>query len=103
MEAIMAAIARRIYILDCFEGIEANKVNILEHIPNLLSQNTHTESVRRYSSTHDERISLHGICGNAIFEQADDMAYALLYAGELMHIGKNTSFGFGRYSLSKSK
>ena len=103
MEAIMAAIARRIYILDCFEGIAADKVDILEHLPKLLSQNAYTESVRRYSSTHDEKISLHGIRGNAVFEQADDIAYALLYAGELIYIGKNTSLGFGRYSLSKRK
>ena len=56
-EIDMEAIARRIYILDCFEGIAADKVDILGHIPKLLSQNKYTESVRRYSSTHDEKIS----------------------------------------------
>ena len=29
----------------------------------------------------------------------DDVARILLVAGELVHIGKNTSFGFGRYTL----
>lgn len=103
IEAVMAAIARRIYILDCFEGIVTDKADIAGHIPKVMSQNVYTASVERYSSTHDERIRLHGICGSAIMDQPDEIAKALLYAGELIHIGKNTSFGFGRYSLSKSR
>lgn len=103
LEAIMAAIARRIYILDCFEGIVTDKTDITGHVPKVISQNVYTAAVERYSSTHDEKIRLHGICGSAMLEQPDQVAKILLYAGELIHIGKNTSFGFGRYSLSKSK
>jgi hypothetical protein len=103
MEAVMAAIARRIYIFDCFEGIAADKIDITGHVPRVVSQNVHKGSIERYSSTHDEKIRLYGIYGNAIIEKPDKLALILLYAGELMHIGKNTSFGFGRYSLSINK
>jgi hypothetical protein len=103
MEAIMSALARRIYILDCFEGIDTDKIDITGHIPKALSQNVHTTTVERYSTTHNEKIRLHGIYGSATISPPDDTAKALLYAGELLHIGKNTSFGFGRYSLSENR
>ena len=103
MEAVMAAIARRIYILDCFEGIATDKIDITGHIPEVICQDIYPVSVERYSSTHDEKIRLHGICGHAVVDQIDETAKILLYTGELIHIGKNTSFGFGRYSLSRSR
>lgn len=102
-DAVMASVIRRIYILDCFEGIAAGKAEIAGHIPAVRSQKCRKVSVERYSSTHDEKIRLTGICGSAVIEIPDEMAWSLLYAGELIHIGKNTSFGFGRYSLSKSR
>jgi hypothetical protein len=33
------------------------------------------------------------------FEEIDPDLRKLLYAGEIMHIGKNTRFGFGRYTM----
>lgn len=33
----------------------------------------------------------------------DDTAQVMLLAGELVHIDKNTSFGFGSYSLVKAR
>lgn len=102
-EAVLAAIARRLYILDCFEGIDAGKVDISGHVPKLLGQDVRRAEVVRYSSTHDEKIRLKGIRGSAWIKTPDETAKILLYAGELMHIGKNTSFGFGRYSLIPGK
>lgn len=102
-EAVMAAIARRLYILACFEGIDAGKVDIFGHVPGLISQKVRKSAVARYSSTHKEKIWLKGIRGSARIEAPDETAKILLYAGELMHIGKNTSFGFGRYSLMPEK
>ncbi len=99
-EAILEAIARRLYILDCFEGIDAGKVDISGHVPGLAGQTVRKADVVRYSSTHDEKIRLKGIRGSARIETPDETAKILLYAGELMHIGKNTSFGFGRYTLA---
>lgn len=103
MDTIMTAISRRIYIIDCFEGINEGKADITGHVPKMVSQNTYNAFIGRYSSTHDEKIWLRGIRGNVLLEDIDTTARILLYAGELMHIGKKTSFGFGRYSLAKNK
>lgn len=100
MEAIMTAASRRIYMLDCFENIDLPMLDASNHIPVQLSETARNAHISRYSSTHDERITLSGIRGRAEIAQPDETALALLYAGELLHIGKNTSFGFGRYGVS---
>lgn len=99
-EALMEACARRLYVLNCFEGIETELTDIREHIPEIARQEARPGSVKRYSSTHDEKIRLEGYYGAADLTQIDETALELLIAGELIHIGKNTSFGFGRYQLT---
>lgn len=103
MEAILLAAARRVYIMDCFEGIAAEQADITGHVPGIVSQKVHRAGITRYSSTHDEKIGLKGIRGIARLEPLDEEARILLYAGELLHIGKYTSFGFGRYSLAPER
>ena len=101
IQAIAEAIERRIYMLNCYEGIDAGRIGLEGHIPTQGSQNVKPVSVERYSSTHDSKIRLNGICGDIAIEKPDEEMLELLLAGELIHIGKNTSFGFGRYSLKE--
>lgn len=102
-EAVMAAVERRLYILNCFEGRQEGedfeRINIREHVPTLVEQRVYTDRVDRYSGTHDRKVSFYGIRGSCRLENIDDISRILLTAGELVHIGKNTSFGFGRYTL----
>jgi len=56
-------------------------------------------SVQRYSSTQDRKMILSGIKGIVQLDLIPDHIMPLLIAGELIHIGKNTSFGFGRYRV----
>ena len=42
---------------------------------------------------------LKGIKGKIEVEEIGEEILPLYLAGELIHIGKNTSFGFGRYTL----
>ena len=42
---------------------------------------------------------LKGIVGEIDLADISDEMLELLLAGELIHIGKNTSFGFGRFIL----
>ena len=102
-EAIFAAICRRILMLDCYEKIETEKINISDKLPYIMRQEVYKKSIRRYSSTHDEGIYLKGITGIVDFDYIDYYMYKLLLAGELIHIGKNTSFGFGKYILTERK
>lgn len=99
MAAIMQAIVRRVFILDCFEGIETQMLHAPDSVPRIVSQNVFPQKVKRYSSTHQDKISLNGIRGTAELDGIDERSWKLLQIGSLIHIGKNTSFGFGKYTV----
>ena len=99
MDAIVAAIIRRIHMLDCFEDLELASLEKPDLIPNWNSIEVIDTYVNRYSSTHDDRVKLRGIRGSMYIQELDENLKMLLLAGELIHIGKNTSFGFGKYTL----
>ena len=46
-----------------------------------------------------EKMLLRGIKGFIETEPIKEELLQLLLAGELLHIGKNTSFGFGQYKI----
>ncbi len=105
MEAIWNAIRRRIYMLECYEGITEN-IHELEdlrsdmlRIPDIVRQEYEWIAVRRYSSTQERRMRLTGIKGYLELDSVPEDMLPILAAGELIHIGKNTSFGFGRYKI----
>lgn len=102
-EAIMSALDRRLYILNCFEGNRENedyeRPAANEHVPSLINQKAYVEKVKRFSGTHNAKVAFTGIRGWCDLQDVDEAALTLLIAGELVHIGKNTSFGFGRYTL----
>jgi hypothetical protein len=104
MDAIMSAIKRRIYMLDCFEGIEGEEHQKKNYsIPVILNQTSRFTTVTRYSNRQREHMQLKGIRGRIELEQVESEVLSLLLAGELIHIGKNTSFGFGRFGLRETK
>ena len=102
-EALLAAIERRIYILNCYEGNDEYKkdgiITIDEHLPIRVSEKTWSEKMLRYSGTQNSKVTFSGIRGWCDIESIGGTALVLLLAGELLHIGKNTSFGFGKYTL----
>ena len=101
--AIVESACRRIYMLDCLEGIETNvhDMEFLEsiQIPDSVSEVHRNVSVRRYSNHQGSAMYLKGIEGEILFESLEGNLLDILLAGELVHIGKNTSFGFGRYRI----
>lgn len=105
IEAVIEAICRRIYMLDCFEGIESNiydKAFLASlRAPAVYSEQHNEVSVRRFSNHKKMAMYLKGIEGELRFEaeEMSEVLMDLILAGELTHIGKNTSFGFGRYKL----
>ncbi len=103
-QAIVESVCRRIYMLDCLEGIESD-IHEKEYIdslmiPNVLSEEHKEVSVRRYSNHKENAMYLKGIEGEIELDQISPELLDILLAGELIHIGKNTSFGFGRYRIS---
>ncbi len=60
-----------------------------------------TFSIRRYSARKKQEMPLKGILGEVRFRGPELEAFTpLLHLGELIHVGKNTSFGFGGYEIS---
>ena len=57
-------------------------------------------TVYRYSSTQDRKVALRGVKGDMELSELPQELLPVLLAGEILHIGKNTSFGFGRYRVS---
>ena len=100
IEAIMNAVKRRIQILDYFEQIQNDfYYDYQVSIPEITKQDHQFVKVGRYSSRQENHMFLKGIKGQFQMKKISDNAVLLLLAGELLHIGKNTSFGFGRYQL----
>jgi len=103
MEAIWNAVLRRIYMLECFEGLTYTVYDMEElrdiALPDIVEQEMRSVSVQRYSSTQDRKMILSGIKGIVQLDLIPDHIMPFLIAGELIHIGKNTSFGFGRYRV----
>lgn len=98
-EAIFRSILRRIYSFNCFEGSNADYLETEEEYPNIIEQRVKLEAIPRYSSTQNEKMKLRGISGYVIFEDLSEEMLTLLLAGEKLRIGKNTSFGFGKYKI----
>lgn len=97
LEAVISAAFRRLYILDCFEGLDCEKMDWKKEYPKVLEEDFREITVYRYSTTKNKKIALRGVKGDMQLSELPEELLLVLLAGEVMHIGKNTSFGFGRY------
>ena len=101
MEAISKSIQRRLYMLNCFENNDIQEFYYEElTIPTIVQLSVREVKVKRYSSRQESKMYLKGIKGEILLEKLPEELLELYLAGELIHIGKNTSFGFGRYVMS---
>ncbi|MBE5869887.1 MAG: CRISPR system precrRNA processing endoribonuclease RAMP protein Cas6 [Lachnospiraceae bacterium] len=102
-KALLEGICRRLYILACFEGIHTDpdeiRSHFLERLPEVLNEQHYFVQIRRYSNRKDAAMYLKGIEGSLTLQEIRKELLDLLLAGELIHIGSNTSFGFGKYRL----
>ena len=98
-EAIVRALARRLYMLDCYEGIEADRLAFSE-LPLITAQRTRTIKSQRYSSRQNQKLPMNGITGYVDFDEIEEDLYTLMLAGEIMQIGSKTSQGLGRYTMT---
>ena len=99
-EALVKGAARRIQMLNYYIGNEAD-VPEFSVYPEIRTQSVSLKTVRRYSGTQDSHMTLRGIAGTVIFNTMPGECLDYLIAGELTHMGKNTSFGFGQFVLGR--
>ncbi|MCM1540815.1 MAG: CRISPR system precrRNA processing endoribonuclease RAMP protein Cas6 [Blautia sp.] len=105
-EALSAGVLRRLWILSCFENVigeEGGGYRLFQppEQPALTVASgwARQKEISRYSSRHGQNIMLKGIVGKAELTDISEKWLDLLLAGEVTQIGKNTSFGFGKYHL----
>lgn len=53
----------------------------------------------RYSARQDTRLKMGGFVGKIVFEGEIESFMPLLKAGEILHVGKGTGFGLGKYEI----
>lgn len=109
-EILMKNILRRLTFLSLFYGEGNDKKNELENenINSLLekakqinkvSDSTSWVDLSRFSFRQKQSMQLGGIKGKVIFEGSLSEFIPYLKLCELLHVGKNTSFGLGKYVL----
>jgi CRISPR/Cas system endoribonuclease Cas6 (RAMP superfamily) len=57
----------------------------------------------RYSARQDDRMKLGGFVGTATFAGDLDVFMPFLRLGEVVHVGKCTAFGLGKYRLTSEE
>ena len=55
----------------------------------------------RYSARQDTKLKMGGFIGEISFEGDIGPFMPLIKAGEVLHVGKGTGFGLGKYKLSR--
>lgn len=53
----------------------------------------------RYSNRQKKHIKLSGFIGDVLFENVPSEFLWIIKLGEVIHIGKNTTFGNGKYKI----
>ena len=98
-EAFADSVYRRVYLANCMEGNEMNQYNEIFKGLSVPNQEVKEREISRFSSTHNRKIDLKGLIGKFTLENATEEFLPYLYAGELLHVGKNASMGFGQYKV----
>jgi CRISPR-associated endoribonuclease Cas6 len=55
--------------------------------------------VERYLTQQNKVVKLYGLVGETIYQGEITKFYPLLKIGEFIHVGKNTTFGLGKYEI----
>lgn len=99
-QAFADSLWRRLYMLALFEGLDMDR-NRPERadFPEITDQRMKWRENPRYSRHQDSFMCLEGCIGTIRMAHISDLWLELLLAGEITHIGKNTSFGFGKYNV----
>lgn len=98
IQDLLTALNRRINILYGLEGID-NRCDVKSEKSFFIESDLYWKENKRYSSNQKQSMKLGGVQGKLILNIIDEDFFNLVIAGELIHIGKNTSFGLGKYSL----
>lgn len=74
-------------------------VQVAAEVP-LVESNTGWNDWVRFSYRQQQRMSLGGLTGRVVYGDGAKLFVPLLRAGEIVHVGKGSTFGLGQYRLS---
>ncbi len=74
-------------IIECAEGVRIKEKDLKWH------------DWERYSARQDTRMKMGGFIGKITYEGQIGPFMPLIRAGEIVHVGKGTSFGLGKYRI----
>jgi len=102
----ISTLLRRIYLLSIFYcnfDPEFNFTDILKLAESInIKQKTYFQKENRFSYSQKKKINIGGLLGKIIFEGENlSKIYNIFNLGELIHIGKSTSIGNGKYTIIK--
>ncbi len=98
-DAFVESVYRRVYLANCMEGNEISSYYNMSKNIEVSDQEVKHREISRFSSTHNCKIDLKGLIGKFTLSNVPKEFMPYIYAGELLHIGKNTSMGFGQYKV----
>lgn len=104
-EILLTQLLRRISTLAAlyWQPLEANYPALLQAATQIQSkQELHWQDWTRYSNRQQQEMTLGGALGTWQFENLLLPFSQLLYLGQWLHIGKETVFGLGRYTIKES-
>jgi len=96
---------RRLSLISSLHGYDYESIDIsplLERAKTIskTADTTYWFETTRYSSRQETTMQFGGILGELTFEGEFKEIFPLIKLGEFLHIGKNTSFGLGKYRIS---
>jgi len=103
---LIKAVNRRLSILAYFYGIPFEPSDVLSDYltgaesVTVISDQTRLYEINRFSGRQQQKMTLKGLVGKIIFEGNFSQYLPVLRLVEICHVGKATSFGFGRIRLT---
>jgi CRISPR/Cas system endoribonuclease Cas6 (RAMP superfamily) len=107
-QGIFRTLLRRISMLayfHCGKELEVDYKGLIEHAAAVetVDRQTRWHDWERYSARQDERMKFGGFVGQLGFTGDFETFHPWLKAGELVHVGKGTAFGLGRYEMMREE
>jgi len=103
---LMKAVNRRLSILAYFYGIPFEPSDTLSDYltgvesVSVISDQTRLYEINRFSGRQQQKMTLRGLVGNITFAGNLSLYIPILKLAEICHVGKATSFGFGRITIT---
>ena len=91
-------------VFHCGVRLDLDFVGLIEQAKavKLVEDRTGWKDWARYSSRQDRRMVLGGLVGEAVYEGLLEGLWPFLVFGQWTHVGKNATFGLGRYEVAPS-